>query len=121
MTYAEKLKDPRWQKKRLRILERDGFKCLYCSDTDKTLHVHHGYYESGKDPWDYEDDTLHTLCEDCHVSIEEIKRDIHLEIGRVHPVMLHVIMKYIQKYKEDEQAAIKEWANRINEALNEKT
>lgn len=27
MTYAEKLKDPRWQKKRLRILERDAFAC----------------------------------------------------------------------------------------------
>jgi len=26
MTYAEKLKNPKWQKKRLKIFERDGYK-----------------------------------------------------------------------------------------------
>ena len=32
MGYSEKLKDPRWQKKRLEILERDNFRCQYCGD-----------------------------------------------------------------------------------------
>jgi len=27
MTYKEKLLDPRWQKKRLEVLERDGWAC----------------------------------------------------------------------------------------------
>jgi len=27
LTYSEKLKDPRWQKKRLEILSRDNFTC----------------------------------------------------------------------------------------------
>ena len=26
-TYKQKLKDPRWQKKRLKVLERDDWKC----------------------------------------------------------------------------------------------
>lgn len=65
-TYADKLKDPRWQKKRLDILQRDGFKCRACGDVNLTLHVHHVRYESDCDPWDYESDDLITLCECCH-------------------------------------------------------
>jgi len=66
MTYSEKLTDPRWQRKRLEILSRDGFKCLECGDTKKTLHVHHKTYQSGLDPWSYPDDNFRTLCKDCH-------------------------------------------------------
>jgi hypothetical protein len=64
--YSEKFKDPRWQKKRLEILERDEFTCQLCGDKESTLHVHHWYYEKGKDPWEYPDMALITLCEDCH-------------------------------------------------------
>lgn len=66
MKYAEKFKDPRWQRKRLRIFERDGWSCQVCSSTDTTLHVHHRWYEKGKDPWEYPDECLVTLCEECH-------------------------------------------------------
>ena len=64
--YMKKLRDPRWQKKRLKILERDGFTCRFCSATEETLHIHHLYYEWGKNPWEYPDDALLTLCEGCH-------------------------------------------------------
>lgn len=30
------------------------------------LHVHHQYYIKGKEPWDYDDSALITLCADCH-------------------------------------------------------
>ena len=69
-TYSEKLKDPRWQRKRLKILERDDFICRKCLAHDKTLHVHHKFYAWGKDPWEYDDSVLITLCEICH-EIEE--------------------------------------------------
>lgn len=65
-TYAEKLKDPRWQKKRLKILERDGFRCVACGSETKTLHVHHNSYIPGAEPWDHPDSYLVTLCADCH-------------------------------------------------------
>lgn len=52
MKYAEKLKDPRWQKKRLEILERDKWMCRGCCETQKTLHVHHIFYVHGLEPWD---------------------------------------------------------------------
>lgn len=64
--YQELLKHPNWQKKRLQILERDNFTCQDCCDTEKTLHVHHKIYINGKSPWEYENDLLITLCEDCH-------------------------------------------------------
>ena len=66
MTYQEQLKNPKWQKKRLEILERDKFKCVCCGDEETTLHVHHIRYIKGKKAWDYEDYLLTTLCEDCH-------------------------------------------------------
>jgi len=69
-SYYEKLKDPRWQKKRLEILERADFCCEDCGDEESTLHVHHGYYEKGLDPWDYANNTLWCLCEGCHFEIE---------------------------------------------------
>lgn len=69
-TYWEKLKDPRWQKKRLEIMERDEFKCRHCDDATTTLNVHHRYYISRRDPWDYEDDVFMTLCEPCHEEME---------------------------------------------------
>lgn len=65
MTYSEKLKDPRWQKKRLQILDRDEWTCQWCGDKHSTLHVHHTYYEKG-DPWNTDENLLITVCEDCH-------------------------------------------------------
>lgn len=64
-TYSDKLKDPRWQKKRLDILNRDEFTCRFCSTDDKPLHVHHIHYESFN-PWETRDSLLITLCEECH-------------------------------------------------------
>lgn len=69
-TYGEKLKDPRWQKKRLEVFQRDKFTCQSCFSDIKTLHVHHLIYQTGKEPWEYEIDFLLTLCEGCHEEIE---------------------------------------------------
>ena len=71
MNYAEKLKDPRWQKKRLKILERDNWCCQWCGTEENTLNVHHLKYSNG-DPWDIEDHHLTTLCEDCHEKYPEL-------------------------------------------------
>lgn len=80
-TYAEKLRDPRWQKLRLEIMQRDGFKCRHCGDKEQTLNVHHSYYEKGFNPWDYPDQTLFTLCIDCHSKVEDVKLCVGLEIS----------------------------------------
>lgn len=75
MTYAEKFKDPRWQRKRLEIFQRDEFTCQSCISRDKTLNVHHAFYTGyGVDPWDYPNEILFTLCDDCHAKEEELKK-----------------------------------------------
>lgn len=76
-TYSDKLRDPRWQKLRLRVFERDEFKCLCCGSDDRTLNVHHLIYSKGE-PWDAPIETLETLCDPCHKFREEFN-----ELGRL--------------------------------------
>ena len=64
--YSELLKDPRWQKKRLEIMVKDNFQCQCCFDRETTLVVHHKSYNKDKKPWEYENNDLITLCENCH-------------------------------------------------------
>jgi len=72
-TYAEKLRDPRWQKKRLEIMQIARFECQSCGDETKTLNVHHKFYKKGAQPWDYNDEDLACLCEDCHKHEHDLK------------------------------------------------
>lgn len=65
-TYSEKLRDPRWQRRRLEKLNASDWKCDKCSTPHVTLHVHHIKYTKGKEPWEYADDELRVLCEVCH-------------------------------------------------------
>ena len=71
-SYYELLKHPKWQKKRLEILERANFKCEDCGADDITLHVHHTYYEKGHKPWEYPNDSLQCLCEKCHRETQDL-------------------------------------------------
>lgn len=74
-TYSEKFKDPRWQKKRLEILTRDNWTCQVCKSTDNTLHVHHKMYLNVENPWEYDNDLLVCLCEECHEIEGELKKE----------------------------------------------
>jgi hypothetical protein len=70
MTYSEKLLTRKWQEKRVRIFERDNFKCKNecCKNKidNQRLEIHHLMYMGGIDPWDYSNDMLITLCNVCH-------------------------------------------------------
>ena len=71
-TYANKLKDPRWQKKRLEIMDRDNWRCQACGSTSKTLSVHHFKYQG--EPWEADNEDLQTLCTSCHKALGEHPR-----------------------------------------------
>lgn len=73
MEYIYLLRDPRWQKKRLLIFDRDEWKCRRCSDKFTNLQVHHLYYNFDLLPWEYPDTALITLCELCHKKAEFVK------------------------------------------------
>jgi 5-methylcytosine-specific restriction endonuclease McrA len=74
-SYEEKLKHPKWQRKRLEIMQRDDFKCKKCGDEETCLQVHHLKYESGLNPWESDSKDLITLCEHCHQDIESFKNE----------------------------------------------
>lgn len=81
MTYSDKLKHPKWQKKRLEILQRDNFTCTLCGDIETTLNVHHEQYKG--EPWDVPNELLKTVCEHCHEIIHELS---DREIVKVHKI-----------------------------------
>lgn len=66
LSYYAQLKHPKWQRKRLEVLEAAGFSCVRCSDADSTLHVHHKRYVKGRMAWEYANAELAALCEACH-------------------------------------------------------
>jgi len=83
-SYSEKLRDPRWQKKRLCVMQRDGFACRDCGDEKSTLQVHHCRYEKGE-PWEVDDQFLLTLCGSCHehrgLIEKEMKRALEMAMA----------------------------------------
>ena len=94
-SYAEKLKDPRWQKKRLEVLNRDGWRCQCCEGQDLELHVHHAVYRRNADPWDYDNSELASLCKSCHANVERIIDDFRRMLPRSSPSKLSSIWAVI--------------------------
>lgn len=68
-TYSDKLKDPRWQKRRLKVLEYAHWRCQICGANRETLHCHHSYYTKGREPWQYPDGAIIAVCDPCHDKI----------------------------------------------------
>ena len=66
MNYAQQIKHPSWQKKRLDVLEQNEFKCQECGASEEELHVHHPVYRRGAMIWQYETEELQCLCHKCH-------------------------------------------------------
>jgi hypothetical protein len=82
-SYSEKLRDPRWQKRRLEILSAVDFTCRRCNATEKELHVHHLIYRKGANPWEYADQEFAVLCADCHAIVEKAAERFGEEMARV--------------------------------------
>lgn len=86
-TYAERLLDPRWQQLRLRVFERDEWTCRNCGSISKTLNAHHvQYHPYAEGPWDYDIQTIITLCSDCHseehTGIDAAKANVILALAK---------------------------------------
>lgn len=70
-------------RKRLEILKRFDFHCEDCGSGEITLNVHHSYYERGLKPWEYPDESLHALCEGCHIQHQDGMTELHRAIGQL--------------------------------------
>jgi hypothetical protein len=90
MNYAQQIKHPMWQKKRLEVLELRGFQCQECGVKDEELHVHHPFYRRGAMIWEYEKEELECLCHKCHKNAHELDEQIKkaLSTCKLKPLVL---------------------------------
>jgi len=72
-SYSELLHDPRWQKKRLEVLEAADWKCQDCGTSTEELCIHHTFYRRNWLPWAYRPDVLRCLCRFCHEERSQIE------------------------------------------------
>lgn len=91
--YRKQLSNPKWNKKRKKILKRDNYKCTACQSTRKLVVHHTFYYDKFINPWLYPDKSLLTLCSKCHLEYHE-----HFEVE---------IKSYPQKPKKKRKATKK--------------
>jgi hypothetical protein len=83
MSYTDLLRDPRWQRRRLEVLEKASWTCSECAENLRTLHVHHLRYIKGNSPWDYDDVDLAVLCDKCHDRWHRTMKDLEFSIARM--------------------------------------
>ena len=117
-SYYEKLKDVRWQKKRLEVLNERQWTCQHCGIGGGELHgkqlqVHHGYYEKNLDPWEYDNTTLWVLCNECHENIEVLLLEIRRKLGAVRPEKILDVYEALQKIDEPRHEHTERWALRL--------
>jgi hypothetical protein len=97
MKYSDQLKTVDWEIKRNEILERDGFKCKLCKETNN-LNVHHFYYMSNLKAWEYPNEALITYCETCHNKWHEFKLKLDKELC-IDFIELSLMFNIIKKLK----------------------
>lgn len=69
LSKKEQYEHPLWRRKASEILDRDDYTCRCCGSKVTQLHVHHLYYEKGLHVWEYDNESLVTLCKNCHGKI----------------------------------------------------
>lgn len=108
LSYAEQLRHPNWQRKRLQILERDEWSCQACLARDRELHVHHKVYVKGRLAWEYADEELQTLCKDCHQTRHELEQELKALLAEVSPgEAIELLTGYITvAIGSDEESAV---------------
>ena len=72
-SFSNAYSDPRWQKLRLRVFERDNYTCQFCGNTSIQQHAHHKWYRDGLLAYQYELKELITLCSICHQKTHDIQ------------------------------------------------
>lgn len=94
--YWELLRDPRWQRKRLEILQRSDFTCEECGDGRTTLNVHHKLYRKGANPWDYDNSELVALCEQCHESFHGLSEILKGALAQLNTYDTERVLGYVR-------------------------
>lgn len=84
--YKKLLRKREWLAKRREILTKRP-QCQNCGRSDRTLAVHHRYYDYGILPWEYSDEAYKVVCSGkCHreADAERVKQEDDVAILRRH-------------------------------------
>lgn len=94
-TYSEQYRSPKWQKKRLEVLNAADFQCQDCGSKENTLNVHHVIYHKGREVWNYTNDELMVLCEKCHENRHRMQSAMLVSMKAFDSAALNQILGYI--------------------------
>ena len=85
LTYAEKLRDVRWKRRRDELLKQANYTCCQCPQPLMTgtmdLQVHHVVYIPSLDPWDYPNELLLVVCDRHHRERQAVEQAIYIKVG----------------------------------------
>lgn len=87
--YKVQYEHPLWRKRRSEILLRDNNCCTKCG-CKHSLQVHHLIYQFGFNLWEYKDEYLTTVCQNCHEQIHK-ETPIGLFYNKGTPLEKHII------------------------------
>lgn len=86
LSYAEKLRDVRWKRRRDDLLRARNYTCCECGTPliagTMDLQVHHVVYIANLAPWDYPDELLVIVCNQHHQERQAVEQAIYLEVGK---------------------------------------
>lgn len=82
MNYAEQLKDPRWQKKRLEVFQAANYQCERCRDAGSQLHSHHLFYKREMMLWEYRTEDIMCVCGKCHDQLAFVRDTLLQDAGK---------------------------------------
>lgn len=100
MIYAEQLRDSRWKARSEEIKESAQRRCEECGEDEKSLDVHHSYYQTGLMAWEYPDEALHCLCRDCHEPRAQEERELLKAVHGLTKWQLYELGKHIRSMLE---------------------
>ena len=87
--YIKTLSFPKWKRKRQQIFKRDHYRCTCCGNNHNLI-VHHTYYFGDfRNPWEYPDKSLLTLCKDCHKQYHEFHENEIRKAKKIIRVVFH--------------------------------
>lgn len=98
--YSQLLKDSRWTTLSARIKKERGNRCEYCGIRGVELHLHHGLYIFGRNPWDYDETTMWVLCKKHHALTHQNQMIIRLDNAIKNPTELNRIAEDIRDHDE---------------------
>lgn len=115
--YKKKLTEQEWDEKRKIILERDNYTCFKCKSSNVQLHVHHKIYMQDKEPWQYANKHLITLCDTCHAWVHGTENINVVKVGQKTPYYLKSKQKIKRRLDVDK---MEEMLSKKDKELNER-